>query len=332
MLAATRELELNPIMTIRDSIRNNKPYNSRVEDVPRRTWRTLGLSFFLLGLVNNVLYVIILSAALDLVSSLPKGLVLFCNIAPSLAAKVGWPYLLKGRVRYTRRIIGCCALSFTGMLVIATFDSLAIRLLGICFASFSCGLGEITFLQLITRYDSLKISGHCVGYFASGTGAAGLFGAGLWWILRQIGVRTGIFICSVLPFAMPLVWLSLLPRPDSAIFTEQVNQQYSTLPTTEAGDLEEVEVNDTRADEIDPVAPLTSSHTEVSLSLGEKTDLVRPMLLQYMLPLFTVYLFEYIINQGVSPTLLYPVPTAGESKIWSLLIKNLRDYYPLWQD
>jgi hypothetical protein len=31
-----------------------------------------------------VLYVVILSAALDLVATVPKGVVLFCNIAPSL--------------------------------------------------------------------------------------------------------------------------------------------------------------------------------------------------------------------------------------------------------
>jgi hypothetical protein len=62
--------------------------------------------------------VIILSAALDLVSnSTPKGLVAFFNIFPALIAKVGWPYISKGRIRYKRRICGCAALSFTGMLV-----------------------------------------------------------------------------------------------------------------------------------------------------------------------------------------------------------------------
>ena len=45
-----------------------------------------------------VLYVIILSAALDPVPpSTPKGIILFCNIAPSLSAKVAWTYILKGR-------------------------------------------------------------------------------------------------------------------------------------------------------------------------------------------------------------------------------------------
>ena len=66
----------------------------------------------------SVLYVIILSAALDLVPpSTPKGIILFCNIFPSLIAKLGWPYILKGRIRYARRLYGCCLLSVTGMIV-----------------------------------------------------------------------------------------------------------------------------------------------------------------------------------------------------------------------
>jgi len=44
-----------------------------------------------------------------------------------------------------------------------------------------------------------------------------------------------------------------------------------------------------------------------------------------------VYLFEYTINQGISPTLLYPVPSSEEHPFIALLIKSLRDYYPLWQ-
>lgn len=45
----------------------------------------LWTSFFCFGLLNNVLYVIILSAALDLVpASTPKGIVAFFNIFPAL--------------------------------------------------------------------------------------------------------------------------------------------------------------------------------------------------------------------------------------------------------
>lgn len=107
------------------------------------------------------------------------------------------------------------------------------RLLGICLASFSSGsvtsilqeaiaegsiigLGELTFLQLSTRYRPLAVAGHSVGsaavfysrnvlltwihsYFAAGTGAAGLVGASIWWIVRGLGVRVGVGLSSVRP-------------------------------------------------------------------------------------------------------------------------------------
>jgi len=44
-----------------------------------------------------------------------------------------------------------------------------------------------------------------------------------------------------------------------------------------------------------------------------------------------VHQFEYTINQGISPTLVYPVPSASESWLMSKIIHSLRDYYPLWQ-
>lgn len=78
----------------------------------------LAASFFLLGLLNNSLYVVILTAALELLpKGVPTGVVALANIAPALVAKAVWPYLLKGKVRYKKRVWGCCALSFFGMLV-----------------------------------------------------------------------------------------------------------------------------------------------------------------------------------------------------------------------
>ena len=71
------------------------------------------------------------------------------------------------------------------------------RLLGIALASLSSGLGELTFLQLSTTYTSSGVSGEALGYFASGTGCAGLLGAALWWVLRGLGVREGVGISSV---------------------------------------------------------------------------------------------------------------------------------------
>jgi len=89
-----------------------------VKGTDRSLLRRLGISFFLFGLINNVLYVVILSAALDLVpSTTPKGLILFFNIFPSLLAKAFWPYVSKGTVRYGKRVFANLALGVGGIAV-----------------------------------------------------------------------------------------------------------------------------------------------------------------------------------------------------------------------
>ena len=51
--------------------------------------------FWLFGLINNVLYVVILSAAVDIVGpTLPKSLVLLADIFPSLAIKLCSPFFI----------------------------------------------------------------------------------------------------------------------------------------------------------------------------------------------------------------------------------------------
>ncbi|KAH9474723.1 Protein BTN1 [Psilocybe cubensis] len=311
----------------------------------RTLLRKLGFSFFLFGLINNVLYVIILSAALDLVPpATPKGIIAFCNIAPSLFAKISWPYLLKGRIRYTKRLLGCCLLSTLGMLVVALFDSLYMRLLGIGLASFSSGLGELTFLQLSTTYAPPPVAGHSVGYFASGTGAAGLVGAFLWWELRGLGVRTGVGLSSVMPCIIPITYFFLLPNPSMFLYAvtpafedtmDPSAPAISTLPYTPLATAED---EDGEEEGTLPSGPKRG----IALSASDKWRLAKPLLTKYMLPLFCVYLVRSFPNnrvlelidddrKGISPTLLYPVPTSEGHWLLSKIIHSVRDYYPLWQ-
>ncbi|GAA6023232.1 hypothetical protein JCM11491_006488 [Sporobolomyces phaffii] len=313
-----------------------------------------GASFFLFGTLNNVLYVVILSAALDLVdkATTPKGLILFVNIAPALLVKVGWPYFVPGQPRYQARVTSCSALSFAGILTVALSNSLSFRLLGISIASFSSGLGEMTYLQLATVYGSLSpvpdasavdLGGKAVGWFSSGTGAAGLIGAGLWWVLRGLGVRLGLLICSFLPLCMALTYFLVLP-PLATFQPRSTSGQtpYAALATTLDGD-GDVPSDTSRLlgggeeEEDDGDGRRRSGPVETGgvdklpgLTTQDKFRLARPLFARFMLPLFFVYLAD-TINSGVAPTLLYEVPNRLESPVLSLVIKNLRDYYPLWQ-
>ncbi|KAG6333470.1 hypothetical protein ID866_5619 [Astraeus odoratus] len=281
----------SPLVAVhcRSSVSSSYAYGLRTTD-ERRSLFKLGFSFFLFGLINNVLYVIILSAALDLVPpSTPKGIIAFCNIAPALLAKLAWPYYLKGRIRYAKRVVGCCILSFVGMLFVAFHES----------------LGEITFLQLSSTY-STTVGGHGVGYFASGTGAAGLAGAFLWWELRGLGVKTGVGISSVLPFALPVTYFFILPRP-SSFYDAAPSALYSALPVddTEASTMELPE---------DQALLNSETKTAVFLTAADKWRLLRPMIFKYMLPLCECFsfcntatwlIYEYTINQLVYQTTVF---------------------------
>ncbi|GAA5955657.1 hypothetical protein JCM21900_005075 [Sporobolomyces salmonicolor] len=313
---------------------------SKTQTYPSST--AYAFSFFLFGCLNNVLYVVILSAALDLVdkASTPKGLILFANIAPSLIVKLGWPYFVPGEPRYRKRVIACSAVSFAGILIVALSTSLLPRLLGISLASFSSGLGEMTYLQLSTIYGSLShpsfssdLGGIAVGWFASGTGAAGLVGAGLWWVLRGLGVREGLLICAFLPLCMSLTYFFLLPplasfHPTSLLSSTSSAAPYSALPTLDSSENDSEEVC-----EDDSLMRQVERNLEKLpwLTTREKIALARPLVGRFMLPLFFVYLAEYTINSGVAPTLVYEVPDPKVSPVLASMIKSFRDYYPLWQ-
>src|SRR5580700_8025787 len=106
------------------------------------------------GLINNVLYVIILSAALDLVGpNIPKGIVLLADVLPSFVTKLIAPYFIH-KISYGVRIITFVALSSGGMLLIAltpsTQDggSVGVKLIGVIIGSLSSGGGELSFLGL----------------------------------------------------------------------------------------------------------------------------------------------------------------------------------------
>ena len=83
----------------RSSMVTNNPASGRLRHPslpfpfpPKETSYRLNSAFFLFGLLNNSLYVVILTAALELLpQGVPTGLVRFANIFPALIAKAVWP-------------------------------------------------------------------------------------------------------------------------------------------------------------------------------------------------------------------------------------------------
>jgi battenin len=117
-------------------------------------------------------------------------------------------------------------------------------------------------------------------YFASGTGAAGIAGAFLWWEVRGLGVRMGVGVSSVrllfsssstsscsdapthtflfqlMPSIIPLTYHFLLPSPSSFRASHNTNTPSAYVPLATAEDdaegVREAELDDLNTGEFRP--------------------------------------------------------------------------------
>ena len=219
----------------------------------------IAIAFWLFGLINNVLYVIILSAAVDLVpSNIPKGVVLLADIFPSFATKLFAPYFIH-LIPYRTRILICATSSTWGMLLVAYTPSVPVKLCGIGFASLSSGLGELTFIGLTHFYGRISLAG-----FGSGTGAAGLVGSGIYAFATntlRISSRTTIISSSVLPVIMVLCYFFILPKTATMSGYQRLNDNHSVSPSEE-----HAPHTPTRLDEALPSLNAQASSRAVQLS------------------------------------------------------------------
>ena len=276
------------------------------------------------GLINNIFYVIILSAALDLVGpSIPKATVLLASIIPGLSCKLVVPYFIH-LVPYSLRIIIFCALSTCGMLAVAlspsttTPDSIAAKVAGIVLANLSSGAGEVNFLALTHFYGPFSLAA-----WGSGTGAAGLVGAGAYALATNslgISPHIALLASAVLPGVMLTSFFVLLPLGPLVNFRK--HERLSNAVSSQGPSVD----NEDEAIGLlsQPASPMNHRHFlgPFFSDLGVKLQRARALVIPYMIPLFLVYLAEYTINQGVAPTLLFPLDASPFS--------HYRAFYPTY--
>ncbi|KAF1358994.1 batten's disease protein Cln3 [Lizonia empirigonia] len=278
-------------------------------------------AFWLFGLINNVLYVIILSAALDLVGAdIPKGVVLLCDVIPSFLTKLCAPYFIHN-IPYNVRIWIFVALSASGMLIIALTPPLqdsrtiAIKMCGVMLASLSSGGGELSFLGLTHYYGHFALAA-----WGSGTGGAGLVGAGAYALATNtlhISPRTSLLTFSFLPLIMLASFYIVLPLGPLKAASNK-SHEYETIDSDDQQDEEEVIEYEREHDGL--LSSSVHSASRQSFVSAKKSvvagalhsfkanlNRARGLFFPYMLPLLLVYIAEYTINQGVAPTLLFPL-------------------------
>ena len=197
------------------------------------------------GLINNVLYVIILSAALDLVGpTVPKGVVLLCDVIPSFFMKLCAPYFIH-IIPYPLRVILMSILSAVGMLLIALTPAytdggtIATKMAGVVLASSSSGIGELSFLALTHFYGKFSLAA-----WGSGTGGAGLIGAGAYAVATtSIGLssKDTLFASAFLPIVMLTSFFIILPLGPLKRPRRPTANEYESSPHTDTEDREVAE-------------------------------------------------------------------------------------------
>ncbi|CAN9361697.1 unnamed protein product [Alternaria alternata] len=297
-------------------------YRARLKAVFHGADPRVCAAFWLFGLINNVLYVIILSAALDLVGpNVPKGAVLLADVIPSFLTKLCAPYFIH-KIPYTVRILIFVALSACGMLIIALTPPLqdsgtiAIKMCGVMLASLSSGGGELSFLGLTHYYGHFALAS-----WGSGTGGAGLIGAGAYAIATNtLGItpRTSLLVFSFLPLIMVLSFFVILPLGPlragapkqggyEAIDNQGDDEEDEVAQAHEQDDLLSSSMHSASGRSFTSVnnKGANSAPSSFRANLNRARGLFFPML-----PLLLVYIAEYTINQGVAPTLLFPLESS----------------------
>lgn len=140
---------------------------------------------------------------------------LLADIIPSFGTKLIAPYFIHV-VPYSMRVIIFVFLSIVGMFVVAMSPpytdggTIASKISGIILASFSAGAGELSFVGLTHFYGPFSLAA-----WGSGTGAAGLVGAGAYSLATTamgISVKATLLASALLPFVMAASFFLLLPR------------------------------------------------------------------------------------------------------------------------
>jgi battenin len=203
-------------------------------------------------------------------------------------------------------------------------DSIAAKIAGIVLANISSAAGEVNFLSLTHFYGPFSLAA-----WGSGTGGAGLIGAGAYALATTalgISVRETLLTSALLPVIMLLSFFALLPRgPLKTARRKEVENQGLAHGMDENEDRETTGLLDQAENATTSSAyskDSTSSLQKYLSDLRTKLLRARTLVLPYMLPLFLVYLAEYTINQGVAPTLLFPLADSP--------FKHYRAFYPTY--
>lgn len=267
------------------------------------------VGFWIIGLCNNFSYVVMLSAAFDILQEqrgdkmntnegkgfvchmMSTGVVLLADVLPTLIIKLTAPFYMQA-ISYHIRVALIVLFCYASLLTVAFSPSVPVSLLGVVFASISSGAGEITFLSITTYFKTATIAA-----WSSGTGMAGVAGALSYAGLMQAGLsgQSTLLILLIVPTVFAISFWWILEFPEELNFSRKCCKRENI--SFELSELKHTATQD----------------TTYSMSFKEKIILIKPLVM-YMLPLFLVYVAEYTINQSFFELLYYKISWLNQAE------------------
>ncbi|MES1913216.1 MAG: hypothetical protein MHM6MM_005426 [Cercozoa sp. M6MM] len=303
------------------------------------------LAFFVLGVLTNFFYSVLIAAAEDLASG-HAGAILLADILPVLLVKAT-AMLWVGLVSYNVRAVLVTLCNALAIVFVVSGSDLSARIAGVILASAGSGIAEVSMLAQTSFY----MQHNCLVPWAAGTGFSGIV-SGVWYLVgREMLNHSASAVLASTALMVPLFWLShrflLLPHEVSEYATLDDDNAGNTLDEQVAFVIDnEEERDDVQLDSLEDYDPFRQIDLEVRSdsrwqrwkrrlqtakkekqarndefpTLASKLRLVREHLLfPYMSVLFLVYFAEYTINQGVLSAMDIALPGVEDTHAFYVL-------------
>lgn len=145
--------------------------------------------------------------------------------------------------------------------------TIAVKMAGVILASLSAGAGELSFMGLTHFYGHFSLAA-----WGSGTGGAGLVGAGAYVIATTtmgLSVRTSLLVFSFLPIIMLISFFIILPRGPLKMSKVSKGLEYERIHADEPSDESSNEFTQARDEEQDSLLS-TSIHSSSARSFSRR--------------------------------------------------------------
>eukprot|EP00762_Andalucia_godoyi_P003291 ANDGO_06646.mRNA.1 Battenin len=245
-----------------------------------RTW----IALFICGTINNLVYVEIISAAQSLAQQFGQenliGLIPWANVAFGILVKALNAFYLEAWSYKVRMLLmGIVYLAGLVVVAISTKVNFAFCIFGIVLTGSASAFGESVMLGYLRLHDPGMVSS-----WSSGTGFAGVGGAGLYLLLVAVGLSNLVIFLLMMPLVF-LYWFAfffMIDRKDEI----RHQQQSPPAPISAKPDSE--------------TSSLLSDSASSQERLWTRVFRVNMLVLWVSLNLGSVYFSEYSVSTGMA--------------------------------